>query len=92
MRSRAKARDKDMLCNIILSPPFIRRFNFLVDRAKGACTGQPVQVTMWMRTSSDDWYVSTNMCMYLRCHVTWSGDGSGDGWRVARGHYSMCPP
>ena len=59
-----------------------------MDRAKGACAGQPVQVTMWMRTSSDDWYVSTNMCMYLRCHVTWSGDGSGDGWRVARGHYS----
>ena len=36
--------------------------------------------------------ISTNMRMYLQGHVTWSGDGSGDGWRVARGHYSMCPP
>ena len=32
--------------------------------------------------------ISTNMRMYLQSHVTWSGDGSGDGWRVARGHYS----
>ena len=32
--------------------------------------------------------ISTNMRIYLQSHVTWSGDGSGEGWRVARGHYS----
>ena len=33
-----------------------------LDRAKGACTGQPAQVMMWMRTSSDPiGNVSTNM-------------------------------
>ena len=38
------------------------RSHHQMDRAKGACTGQPVQVTMWMRTSSDRiGNVSTNM-------------------------------
>ena len=61
-----------------------------MDRAKGACTGQPVQVTMWMRTSSDDWYVSTNTVSMISRDV--AHDRSGDGWSVARGHYStgMC--
>ena len=59
-----------------------------MDRAKGACTGQPVQVTMWMRTSSDDWNVSSmNTVSTISRDV--AHDGSGDGWSVARGHYSI---
>ena len=45
-----------------------------------------IGLVRWMQTSDDDWYVSTNTVSTISRDV--AHDRSGDGWSVARGHYS----